>query len=153
MSSAANVLTRSPRIWHVNKRDFLSLYCLVSDPQLRKRCCGADFNNVLDPLPCCFWKGTLKVDFLDIYLTTFSELVISEIKNLLGSSFVSKFPRFDLDFQNAAKNWERVFCFWDNSILIGIVKFSRLRTRYWSSPENVLRNSPKIWHVNKRDFL
>ena len=60
---------------------------------------------------------------------------------------------FNLDFERAAKNWEKVFCFWDNCIWIGIVKLSLLRTGCFSSEANVLRSSPKIWHVNKRDFF
>ena len=30
-SSGANVLTRNPKIWHVNKRDFFELHLLGSD--------------------------------------------------------------------------------------------------------------------------
>ena len=104
-------------------------------------------------LPCCLLKGPVKRDFLDIYLTTFSESVISKIQNLGGSSFFKKYLKFNLDFKNAAKNSEKVFCFWDNCIWIGIVKLSLLRTGYFSSVANVLTSSPKIWHVNKRDFF
>ena len=67
--------------------------------------------------------------------------------------FVSKCSRFNLYFKNAAKNSEKVFCFWNNCIWTGIVKFSLLRKGYLSSPVKVLTSSPKIWHVNKRDFL
>ena len=103
-------------------------------------------------LPYCLSKHPLKRDFLDIYLTTFLESVTSKIQNLWGSSFYSKCLKFNLDFKNAAKNWEKVFCFWDNCIWIGIVKFSLLRTGHFSSAANVLTSSRKIWHVNKRDF-
>ena len=60
---------------------------------------------------------------------------------------------FNLDFERAAKNWEKVFCFWDNCIWIGIVKLSLLRTGYFSSVANVLTSSSKILHVNKRDIF
>ena len=140
-SSAANVLRSSPKIWHVNKRDFFELNFLASHQQLWAR------------LPYCLSKDPLKRDFLDIYLATFSESVTSKIQNLWGSSFYSKCLKFNLDFKNAAKNWEKVFCFWDNCIWIGIVKLSLWRTRYFSSAANVLTSSPKIWHVNKRDFF
>ena len=85
------------------------------------------------------WIGT----FLDIYLTTFSESVISEIQNLWGSSFFAKCWKFNIYFKNAAKNWEQVFCLWDNCIWIGIVKLSLLRTGYMSSAAKVLTRSPK----------
>ena len=104
-------------------------------------------------LPCCLLKGPLKRNFLHVYLTTFSESVISEIKKLWRSSFVSRCSKSNLDFKNVAKNSEKDFCFWDNCIWIGIVKLSLLRTGYFSSAANVLRSSPKIWHVNKRDFF
>ena len=74
-------------------------------------------------------------------------------KNLWGSLFGSKCLKLDLDFKNAAKNWEKVFCFWDNCIWIVIVKFSLLKTGYFSSVGNVLTTSHKILQVNKRDFF
>ena len=64
-----------------------------------------------------------------------------------------KMFKINLDFKNAAKNWEKIFCFWDNCIWIGIVKLSLLRTGYFSSPANVLTSSTKILHFNKRDFF
>ena len=56
-------------------------------------------------------EGSLKWDFLDISLTTFSQSVISEIKKLSGSSFDSKCLKFNVDFKKAAKNSEKVYCF------------------------------------------
>ena len=92
-------------------------------------------------------------DFLDIYLTTFTVSLILELKKLWGSYFSSKGAKFDIDFKNRGKNWEKLFSFSDNCISIGIVKLSLLRTGYFSSAANVLTSSPKIWHVNKRDFF
>ena len=67
--------------------------------------------------------------------------------------FVSKYLKFNVDFKNASKSWEKAFCFWDNFIWIGIVKLSLLRTCYFSSAASVLTSSPKIWHANKSDFF
>ena len=75
------------------------------------------------------------------------------MQNLCGSSFDSKSLKVLVDCKNAPRNWEKVFCFWDNCIWIGIVKFSLLRTGYFSSVTNVLTSCPKIWYVNKRDFF
>ena len=65
------------------------------------------------------------------------------------------FKTFEISnrFPKWTKNWEKVFCFCDNCIWIGIVKFFLWRTRYISSPANVLTSSPKIFHVNKRDLF
>ena len=80
--------------------------------------------SALARLPCWFSKGSLKRNVLDIYLTTFSESVTWEIQNLWGSSFFSKYLKYNLDFQNTVTNWVKVFRFWDNCIWIGIVKLS-----------------------------
>ena len=95
------------------------------------------------------WNGTFKT----FNLTPFSKYVISEIQKLWGSSFISKCSKFNLDFENAAKNSEKVFCFWDNRIWIVVVKLSLLRTGCFSSVANVWTTSPKNWHVNRRDFF
>ena len=113
----------------------------------------ADFNSAWTLLPCWLSKGPLKQDFSDIYLSTFLDSVISEIQKLWGSTFFSRCVKFNLDFRNTAKNWAKNFCYLDNCIWIGIVKLCHLRTGYFSSAANVLTSSPKIWHVNKRDFF
>ena len=118
-----------------------------------KKCCDADSNSAWARLPYCLSKHPLKRDFLGIYLTTFSESLSLKIQNLWESSFYSKSWEFFLNFKNAAKNWGNLFCFWGNCIWIGIVKFALLRTGYFSSVANVLTSSPKICHVNKRDFF
>ena len=147
------MLTSSPKIWHFNNRDFFQISSLDSDHWIWKSFCDAYFNSACVRVPCCLSKGPLKWDFLDIYLTTFSESLNSEIQNLWRSFFVSKYLIFHLDFKNSVKNSGKVLCFWENCIWIGIVKFSLLRTSYSSTAKNVLTSSPKILHVHKRDFF
>ena len=67
-------------------------------------CCNGDFNSDSGRLPYSLSKRRLKWDLLDIFLTTFLEVVISEIQNLCGSSFFPKDVEFNLDFKNTAKN-------------------------------------------------
>ena len=98
-------------------------------------------------------KRSSEPGLLHIFLTTFSDSVISKIRNLWRSSFCSKDLKFNLDFKNPAKTWEKVFCFWDNCIWISLSKLSLLSTGYFSSADNVLTSSPKIFHVSKRDFF
>ena len=147
------MLTSSPKIWHVNKRDFFEHNFLASDQWIPWKCCDADLNSVWAPLPYCLSKHPLKWDFLDSYLTTFSESLTSKVQNLWGSSFSSKCLKFKTNFKKAAKNWSNVFCFWDNCIWIGIVNLSLFRTGYISSAANVWTSGPKIWHIKKKDFL
>ena len=111
------------------------------------------FKSAWEPLPCGLSKGPLNWDFLHIYLTTLSESLISKMQNLRGSFFSPKYLKFNLDFKNAAKNWEKVFCFWDNCIWIGIVKLRLLRTAYLSSASNVLTSCTNILYVNMRHFF
>ena len=153
LSSADNVGTCSPKIWRVNKTDFFQLNWLGTDQWIWYRCCEADFHSPWERLPCCLSKGPLKVDFLDIYLTMFSEYVVSEVQNLWASSFFSKYSKFNVDFRKAKKNLQQVPCFQDICIWIGIVKLPLLRTGYFSLTANVLRSSPKIWCVNKTDLF
>ena len=60
-------------------------------------------------LPCCLLKSPLKLDFLDNYLTTYSESVNAEIQNLSGSSFFSNCSKFNLNFKKAAKIQKKFF--------------------------------------------
>ena len=153
ISWAANMLTSSPKIWLVNKRDFFEHNFAASDQWIWSRCWDTDLNIVRARLPYCLSMHPLKRDFLDIYLTTFLESLTSKIQNLWGSSLFSKCLKLKLHFKNAAKNLGKVFCSWDNCIWIGIFKFSLWRTRYFSLAANVLTSSLKILHVNKRDFF
>ena len=68
-------------------------------------------------------------------------------------TFFSKCWKLKLDLKNSERNWEKVFSFWDNCIWTGIVKLSLWRTGFFSSAANVLKSSPKILHVNNRDFF
>ena len=77
---------------------------------------------------------------------------MTDFLQLMRASFFWKCSKFNLYFKNPAKSSEKVLCFWDNSIWIGISKLSLLRTGYFSLAANVLTSSPKNWHVNKRDF-
>ena len=139
-SLRANVLTTSPKIWLVNKRDFFQLNFLGTERWISSRCCNVDFNSAWPCWPCCLSKVPLKRACLGIYLTTFSESVISEIQKLWGWSFFPKCLKFKLNFKAAAKNWEKVF-FWHNCISTGIVKLSLLRTEYFSLIADVNKQS------------
>ena len=64
-SSAVNVLTDSPRISYVTKRDVFQLIFSQTDEIIIKKCCCADFRSVWDPLIRWLLKGVLKKDFLE----------------------------------------------------------------------------------------
>ena len=102
-SSAGNVLTSRSSFFHVNKRDIFQLYCLFCDQSIWQRCCNVQFNSRWASLPCCLSKGPLKLDFLDIYLTKFSESIISEGRNWWQSYFSPKHFKLNLGFEYPAK--------------------------------------------------
>ena len=93
-SSGANVLTSSPKIWHVIKRNVFQLNWLGVDQWIWQSCCDADFNGALARLPCSLPKGSPKLGFLDIYLTTFWESVISKLQNVWGNIFCQNVQNF-----------------------------------------------------------
>ena len=95
------------------------------------------------------WNGT----FCTYILPRFPEWLISEINQLWGSSFFWKCSKFKVDFENATKNWEKAFCFWDKFVRIGCVKLSLLRKEYLSSAVNVLKKSYKALRLTKTDFF
>ena len=64
--------------------------------------------------------------------------------------FFLKLFKISYRFRKWSNNSEKVFCFRENCISIGIVKLSLLRTGYFSLVGNLLTSRPKIWHVNKR---
>ena len=95
------------------------------------------------------WNRT----FWTYILPRFPECLISEINQLWGSSFFWKNSKFKVDFENATKNSEKAFCFWDNCVRIGCVKLSLLRKEYLSSAVNVLKKSYKALRLTKTDFF
>ena len=117
------------------------------------RCFRPDGNSVWAPLLCCLWKDLLKGHFLDIYLIIF--LRVPNFRNTSAMRAISclKILKLNVNFRNSEKNWEKVFCFWDNSIWIGCVKLSLLRREYLPSAFSVLGNSLEILHITNRDFL
>ena len=86
-----------------------------------------------------------------VYVFVFRNLENKKCRRVIF--FFKMFLKFNLDFKKAAKNWEKLFCSWDNWICIGIVKMSLLRIGYFSLAANVLTSSLKILHVNKRDVF
>ena len=117
-----------------------------------KKCCDEEFESAWAGFPYCFSKHPLKRDFLDISLSTSFESVTSKIKSLRGSSFLLKCVKMNLDFKNAAKNWERFFCFWDNCMWIGIVNLSLWRTTYFSSKPMCEQAGPRYCMSIKETF-
>ena len=51
------------------------------------------------------------------------------------------------------KNGEKAFCFLENWILISCVHLSLLRRENLRPGVNVFTNSPKIFHITKRNFF
>ena len=71
MSWIVNGLTDNPNILHITQRDFFKLSCFQKEQWILYMCFCSDFNSASARLPCYLSKDPLKLDFLDIYLTTF----------------------------------------------------------------------------------
>ena len=91
-----------------------------------------------------FQKGL----FRHLYDDVFGVLNFGNTKSMTVF-FFWKYLKFLIDSKNGHRISEKVFCFWDNCIWIGIVKLSLLRTGFFSLAANVLTSSPKIWYVKK----
>ena len=75
------------------------------------------------------------------------------VYNFKNISFYWKCSKFNLHFKNAEKNSEKVFPFRLNCIWVGAAKLSLLRREYFWPTVNVLKNSPEILRITKRDFF
>ena len=95
----------------------------------------------------------MKREFLEIYLTTFYGVRNFGNTPTMKVIFFWKCSEFNENLRNAEKNWEKVFSFWDTSILIGCIKLPPLRREYLSLAVNVLTNSLKILDNSKRYFF
>ena len=81
----------------------------------------------------------------------FAQSLISEMHYVWLPSFFSKCLKFDVDSGYGTKSAEKLFRFWDNSIWIGICKFSESWTGYLPSAVNVLTNTPKFSTETRED--
>ena len=79
-------------------------------------CCHSDFYNISTHFRCSLCKVPVKNDFLDIYLTMFFGAGISGKISDMRVSFFKKNLKFNIDFKNAKKNSEKLFCYCDNCI-------------------------------------
>ena len=116
-------------------------------------CCPSDFNSVWARSPCHLWKGPLKQDLLDIYLTTFFGVSKSENTSAMRVIFFRKCSKWNLNLENVKKHSQNIFGFWDNIIWKSCYKLSLLRRQYLLSAVNGLTNSPKILNITQRDFF
>ena len=131
----------------------MKVNCLHKNKKIWQSFFHANFNNVWASLPCCFPKGPFKRDFLGIDLTRFFWVRNIGNTSAMRVIFFQKYSIFKLDFQNAEKKSENVFCFRENCIWLHCVKLSLLRREYLLSALSVLGNSLEILHITKRDFL
>ena len=88
------------------------------------KCCHADFTSVSDPFTCWLSQGVLKRGLLGIFgSTSFAACNFGNTSAMRVILFL-KYLKLNVHFRNGGKNWENEFCFLDNCICIGCVKFS-----------------------------
>ena len=84
-------------------------------------------------------------------LSCLSQSLVSEIHKLWGSTFIEN-VRIWCKFLKCKKNAQKKGFFY-SFIWIDCVKLALLRTEYLSSAVILLKNSPKILHITRRDSL
>ena len=111
------------------------------------------YEEAFSPFPTFVVEGSPKTGFYrHLSNPFFRRRYIGEYIGHEGHLFFWKYSKFNVDFKKAAKNSEKVFSFWDNSIWIGCVKLFLLRRENLSSSINMLTNSLKILHSTNIDF-
>ena len=106
----------------------------------------------MDHLLCNLWKGPLKVDFLDIYLTT--SFKVGKFKNTSAMSiiFFLKIFKIESKLRKCKKKLESKFLFWDNCSVKCCFRLSLLRREYLLSGVSALINNRNILHITQGDF-
>ena len=151
-SSAANVLRSSPKIWHVNKRDFFKFNWPLQYSMNMIKMLWCRFQQCLGTSPMLLVQGSSETGLF--ILLSNHNIGVRNFGNTkaMRVTFFKKCLNFKLISKMEQKIWKTCFVSEINSIWIGIDKLSLLRTGYFSTATNVLRSSPKILQVNKRDF-
>ena len=98
------------------------------------------FQQCLLPFTCCFAKNRMKLDFFEIWLTTF--FWVHNVGNTATMKVILLLKMFKIlsSFQNCRNKFRKCFFFWDNCIWIGCLKLSLLRRENLSSAVNMLTN-------------
>ena len=103
------------------------------------------FQQYLVPFTILLVEGSYETGLLlDIYLTTFFGVCNFGNTTAMRVIFFKKCSKFNIDFDNALKNSEKRFCFWDNWIWIGCVNLSLLTKKYLWPTVNVLETVLRI---------
>ena len=143
-SLADNVLTSSPKIWHVNKRDVFQLNWLSSDEGISQRWQWCRFQQCLGALTMLLLKGFSETGLfrhLSDYVLRVRNFEIT--KSMRVISFVKMF-KISSRFYKWSNKLRKSYFLWDIGVWISIVKLSLLTTGFFSSTANVFRSSPKI---------
>ena len=111
------------------------------------------FEQCLGKFPMLLLEGSSQTGlFRHLYDYVFGVRNFENTKSMRVVFFI-KISKFWAIFQKCSEKWEKVFCFWDHCIWIGMVNLSLLTTGYFSLAANVLTSSPEIFHANMRDFF
>ena len=104
---ALSMLKNSPEILNMTARHFFELNCLHRDHQIPWKWCDSYFNTIWSHLPCCLSKGSLKRNFLDIYLTTFFGIRIFANTSAMTVILILKMFQVLSTFQKWTKKMEK----------------------------------------------
>ena len=155
MLSPISVLGNSLAILHVTNKVFLSQFRLQWSVNTVK-VLACKFQECLGAFIMLLSEGSLETGLFRHWRNhVFRSLQIRKYLSYESHFFFffGKSWKFQLDFENAAKKSEKVFCFRHNCIWIGCVKLSLLRREYLPSALSVLGNSLEILHITNRNFL
>ena len=90
LSATLYTFRKCAKVFHITMKAFFQLICLHSDQYIWWSWCCSDLNNFCSRLPCCLSKGPLKLDFLEILLTTSFGVRNFKNKSVMRASFFSR---------------------------------------------------------------
>ena len=111
------------------------------------------FGKRFEPFSMLLVEGPLRLDFLDIYLTTFFGFPKFKNTSAMRIIFFLKMFKIKSKFRKWKKVSEFIFRYWHNCIWKCSYKFLLIRREYLLPALNGFTNSPEISNITQRDFF
>ena len=111
LSSAINELTNSPNILHITQGDFFNLTCFQREQWILYMFFCSDFNSASARFSCYLSNEPLKLDFLDIYLSTFFGDCRFKNTSAMRVIFFLKMLKTESKFRKSKKKLRKCFSF------------------------------------------
>ena len=151
MPLAVNMLRNTSKVSPDTRGDIFQINFNEYDEKTWYKCCHGYIASIWDAFTCWLSKRVLKRRFLESALSKF--FTVCNFSNTLAMMITVCFKMFKIwcRFKKWNKKLRKSFLFLDSCIWIGTGRFTQCWTKYFPSPVNVLKLSPKISPNTRRD--